>query len=613
VDKIHHKITVDTVADIRVYVRYIISHSQLSVYYGGSSTMKILITGATGFIGQYLVRQLLLKLKSTDTIYCFVRDLHLLPGDFSKKITPLVGHDIEIEKYADIVLQCEYIYHVGANPRLRNGTGYKKDNIEFTDALISIAESSTKLKRFIFISTNGAVDRSPTDPCNVPLTEKTTPHPSTEYGRSKLVCEEHLINSTLPFTILRPTMVYGPGMREDSHIRIFINAITKAKLFTKIYFPGRVSLIYIDDLIDAILFVSDHPKTLGQIYFISDGQDVRLGQLFNIIGDMLGKPSAYIQIGLGIPVLMQSIRSKLPIMAQNLFSDLLWTSSEKLKSLGFTPKYTQSQGLLKTIHWVSQQNMAKERIAAVTGGASGIGRSLCMRLYAEGYKLIVIDKNEQALQETEKLFSAEIHVADLADERKVKALAGILEKKADDIDILINNAGIGRRELFWKDDIKRQLDVVAVNCLAPMYLTHAVLKKWIASKKNKTIIMMSSSAAFQPLAYMSAYSASKTMLLYFSEGVSEELVRETSGNIEIITICPSGTATNFQRSSGVKRSTNEKLLPSEFVAGRIVQAIGRGSHTIVIGTSGFFMSLMARCIPRQIERSLWGRMMKELR
>lgn len=579
---------------------------------GIRSCMNIFVTGATGFIGSYLVRKLHKSAGPDDRIYCFVRDPTRLPVDIAAYVIPLKGSDADIKKYTKEINSCEYLYHVGANPQMRGRSSYSKDNIEFTDAFISAAAGSVVLQRFVFISSNAATDRAPDDPCLEAVTEETVPHPNTEYGRSKLLCEKHLAESGLPYTIIRPTMVYGPGMRANSHIRVFIKTVRNGSPVAKIYFPGKISLIHVEDLVDAVVLAGSHPDALNQIYFVTDGKGIAIGEVFRIIGRMLGRNAGSIHIGFGIPSLMRAIRPYLPVTAQNLFSHLLWTSSEKIERLGFKPKHVLSDSLLETVHWDAAESRKYSPVAAVTGGAGGIGFALSSRLYAEGYSLILADRNEPELRNAAQCLHAESVVANLSSEEETDRFAAYLSDRAEQIDLLVNNAGIGRREKYWADEFSRQKDIVSVNILAPMKLVHSLLRRWTASGQKKHIVMMSSSAAFQPLAFMSVYSASKTMLLYVSEGIAEELRREGK-QVEILTVCPSGTATNFQQSSGVKRPKHEKLLSPEYVADRIFRSIGRGSGTMYIGSSGTLMSLLARILPRSAEAKLWGHLMKERR
>ena len=106
---------------------------------------------------------------------------------------------------------------------------------------------------------------------------------------------------------------------------------------------------------------------------------------------------------------------------------------------------------------------------------------------------------------------------------------------------------------------------------------------------------------------MAVYSASKAFMLNFSDALSGE------NSVEIITASPSGTATNFQSASGVKKKKGEILLEPSFVASKIISQVGKGSKSIIIGRSGKIMALLSKILPRKTQIKLWKHMIKKMR
>jgi short-subunit dehydrogenase len=289
----------------------------------------------------------------------------------------------------------------------------------------------------------------------------------------------------------------------------------------------------------------------------------------------------------------------------------LWASSNKLEKLGFSPVMEQEIGLMHTLHSININN--DQKTVLITGGSSGIGKSLAIRAFAEGYKVILVVKDLVQIKKLNKYCFTDLIQADLSKDKELENAFAIFRNKKYSIDILINNAGIGKRAVFWKNSQEDWIKIIKVNCVAPLVLMHSAVSAFMNSNSKKSIINISSSAAFQPLPYMATYSASKAMLLNLSEAVAEEIRRESGTDIELITICPSGTKTNFQRSSGVKKNKNEKLLSPDFVANSILSTIGKGSKTIVIGKNGIGMNIMARILPRILNQNLWGYLMYKMR
>jgi len=580
---------------------------------------KIFITGATGFIGHKLVQKLLEKQDEGEALelYCLIRDPKKIPAPLLSRITVLKGDHANLHEHRHIIEGCHYIFHVGARSKLGDGVAYQADNVDFTRELVAIAEAATNLKRFVFTSSIGAVDRAVDDDCNRPLSEESLSNPQSDYGRSKRLCEEILQSSMLPYIIVRPTWVYGPGMRNDSHIRVFIEAVIHGKLFTKINFPGNVSLIHVDDLVDALIFLAHHSASVRETYFATDSLRISIGALFKLIGQMTGIKAGMIEVGCGIPLLMRKFRNYFPITVQNLFSDVLCATGEKLASLGYSPRRDHCAGIYETVHWHCQE---KERIqgrrvrqAVVTGGASGIGKAVCRLLYAYGYEITIIDRDIQMAQEAAYPLNAQVYAADLSVDAEINQVVQYLQDRAGEIDVLVNNAGVGKRGCFSDSNPQDVWAMMKVNCIAPMLATRAVLESFLQSAQTKTIINVASSAAYQPLPYMAVYAASKASLLSFSDAITGECMRSKGSHVEIISVSPSGTATNFQLSAGVKNEDAGKLLSAEEVASVIFAFIGRGSRSVIIGTSGKGMAVIARLLPKKMQILLWEKLMRALR
>ncbi len=573
--------------------------------------MKYFITGATGFVGRHLVRRLLNK--GRHTLYCLVRDERKLPGDIRSRVKVLQGNGESLERHRAAIQACEIVVHLAARASLGDGSAYTSDNIAFTESLVRIAQSSKKLRRFVFTSTIGAVDRTPRDSCNHPLTEDSVPHPMSDYGKSKLECERLLLGSKLPYVILRPALVYGPGMRRQSHLRVFIESVARGSLTAKFDFPGKVSLIHIDDLVEALLIVARHHHAAGQTYFAADDEPIALGEIFKQLGGILGRKAGTIQVDLMLPQLFRALRRYLPFRAQNLFSDVLTASNKKLRALGFAPKKNRVDGFLETAHDHFSKEQREQGTAIVTGGASGIGKSLCEQLYTRGYSIILLDRDRVQGRRVAKSVHGKFLYADLGNITHLRRIVRILKGRAEHISLLVNNAGIGARGNVGEFSNDKLSALLAVNCEAPVMLTELLLPSFI-KRGHGCIINIGSSAGYQPLPYMSAYAASKAFVIRYTQGLQGELRGQNIPKaVEVLLASPSGTATNFQRASGVKGEDEARLLKPQAVAAAIVRRIGKGSASFIIGSSGTAMAIAARLLPTHLQIRLWERLMRTMR
>lgn len=577
--------------------------------------MRIFVTGLTGFIGGHLVRELLGRAdKGTPAeIYCLVRDPAGVPADIARhpRLRLLQGDHTALDRHAQAIRSCQVIYHLGGCATFSKRGDYQGDNVEFTKVLTGLVRGSAALQRFVFTSTVGAVERVPADDCSQPLDELSAPDPSSAYGKSKLACEKILEASDLPYVIIRPVWVYGSSMRPDSHLRFFIQAVDSRRPFTRFNFPGRVSVIHVSDLVSALILAGSHPAALRQVFFASDGQPVSLGQVFGQFGEWLGRPAGRIRIPLSSEKFFWRIRPRLPVTAQSLFSDVLYASNEKLCRLGFSPVKKQTEGFLELLHdhFAARQTAVgeKKKRAVVTGSAGGIGRALCEQLFARGWEVTGIDKNEQAAPAGQD--SWRVIQADLSDETQVDSVCGRLRDGADTIDLWINNAGVGKKGGFAEIDAISHDRVLKTNCLAPVVLGRFILQ-FFKEKKSGILVNISSSAAFQPLPSMAVYAASKAFLLSWSEAVGVEAELAKSG-VKVITVCPSGAATKFQQTAGVRGEKG--LLPASAVARRILRALSGPSRTVIIGPSARLMAFAARVLPRRLQALMWRRLMEKLR
>jgi len=581
----------------------------------GPPRLNVLLTGASGFIGEHLAREILLNGIDGEKVSLSViaRD----PGKLASDIRGFENVKIITEDLTDIgersVIfdEYDYVFHLASRVAFFSGKEILEENVGPTRNLLK-ALPGKKLKRFIFTSTMGAFDRSKNDPCKTPLDESSCPHPVSFYGKSKLESEKVVKDSGLPYTIIRVPWCYGPGMSITHHVRVLFEKVMKGGILFKLNWPGRVSMIEVRDLSKILCEIALNPKAQDQEFFVSDGKPIRFGELFAEMGRMAGKRAGFINIPAVIWWFAKLLRVFAPFQLKSLYMDVLSVSNAKLTGIGQSIAERSPDFLLPLGRYINEQRSPSRFRSKVfiTGAASGIGRALSKRFYFSGYSMLLLDKNQKELTDLARELRSEYKAVDLADQGSLNSLCGELPNK--NIEIVVNNAGVGSRANFCSMDKKALENMIKVNCMAPVLINRALLPRF-NEMKHGTVINIASSSAFQPLPYMAVYSASKAFMMNFSEAISAESMCGKDSGVEIITISPSGTATNFQVSSGVKKLEGEKLLSPDRVAAEIVAAIGKGSRSVIIGTRGKVMSLISRILPKKLQLKLWSKLMSQMR
>ena len=578
----------------------------------------VFLTGATGFIGGHIARKLLAEGLDGKLVRLVVlcRD----PASCLDGLTgavPLFGDLDEMPNLNAALQGVDYIFHLAAEVKLKGGKDIWRNNYEGTVALLDASKKAFDLKRFVHASTVGAVDRMPSDPCIQPLTEVTSANPLSDYGRTKLKAEQAVRASGLPFVILRVPWAYGSGMTPDTHVRFLTDGVAKKKLFSRIHFPGRVSLISAADLVDAFLFVACHKDAKNETYFATDGHAVALGELFRRYASVAGLRAHLVGIPQIAIKLARRLRPWLPLEFQCLCSDVLWASSDKIGRLGFAPRLTQRQGLALLAEAqgqrravASSKNGSRLLITLITGAAAGIGKALAQILAGQGHKLLLIDRNEEALSVEAGRLKAEYLAIDLTRRDAAERIEAFLDEKGYILDWVVNNAGIGARGDNDAIDPDVLWTIEALNCSAMRAISSLAIRHFRQAGAG-TLINIGSSAGFQPMPYMAAYGASKSYVQSFTLALAGEVTTEP--RIAVVLINPSGVDTGFQATANVLKNPGERMLSADQVAASIVESAERHAICKTIGMRGRLMALLGRVIPLGLQVKLWALLMQKLR
>jgi short-subunit dehydrogenase len=248
--------------------------------------------------------------------------------------------------------------------------------------------------------------------------------------------------------------------------------------------------------------------------------------------------------------------------------------------------------------------------ALITGASAGIGTEFAQQLAGRARALIFVARREEMLvelrdelQQQYPKIDVRIQKADLADPAQLKELIAWLEREKVDVDLLVNNAGLGDTGPFATSDPSRNEQMTLVNVVALTSLTRHLLPPMIA-KQHGGILNVSSSAGFLPIPGDAVYAATKAYVTSFSEALRAEL-RGTG--VSVCAVCPGPVRTEFQevaRRPEAKPQTGSRffLVPVEQVVREGLTALEADRPLVIPGFTMKFAMLVSRLIPMPVLR-----------
>ena len=323
---------------------------------------RILITGGTGFIGSHLLKRLLSEKKYKVRIFLRkesnlerikgIEGVEVFRGDFY--------NDNDLKK---IVEGVDILFHLAAILARGKEEEYKKFNVEVSKKLFNYALSSG-VKKIIFLSSLSVMGGSKNPHI---FTENDKPSPQNLYSKSKLEVEEYISNiskkyKNKSFIIVRASAVYGPFDNFDRGFIRIIDMIKKGKFPIIGDLKNFMSLLYIDNLIDALILLMKK-KILGlRIYFIADNEILTTGEVYDFICSDLGVKKKKFRIPVWLAKFLESvieffakIFKFIPSFPEKYVEDFTSNyvcSIKKIRSeLGWKPRFSTYEGLKRTIEW----------------------------------------------------------------------------------------------------------------------------------------------------------------------------------------------------------------------------------------------------------------------
>jgi nucleoside-diphosphate-sugar epimerase len=317
---------------------------------------NILITGATGFIGKSICKKLRNKNEYPHHMLTGTtrsRQLNSGPEHVPLYYVPEIGSETD---WSQAISGANIIIHLAARVHVMqdNSTNPLKDfrNIN-TEGTINLARqaAASGVQRFIFISTIKVMGEiSP----EIGLVESDPTNPQDPYSISKLEAEKELIKiaaaSGMELVILRPPLVYGPGVK-GNFARLYA-AILKDKILPLGKIKNKRSLIYVENLASAVALVTNYPNIGVQTFFVSDEEPLSTPDLIRKIAESLGKRPRLINLPLVLLHLIGFITGKSNII-NRLTNSLSVNTAEISTQLNWQPPFSTEEGLARTKEWFS--------------------------------------------------------------------------------------------------------------------------------------------------------------------------------------------------------------------------------------------------------------------
>jgi short-subunit dehydrogenase len=245
-------------------------------------------------------------------------------------------------------------------------------------------------------------------------------------------------------------------------------------------------------------------------------------------------------------------------------------------------------------------------LALVTGASSGIGADLARQLARKGHDLVLVARRQGALEELARELEqagavSTVIAMDLARPEAAARLVGEIEARGQTLDVLIDNAGFGDAADFAVAEPGRLMQMLQLNVVALTQLTRLVVPGMLARRRGR-IMLVGSTAAFQPGPGMAVYFATKAFVLSLGEALAEEL-RGTG--VTVTTLCPGATATGFAAAANARNRRLFKrrlahVMSSAEVAEQGCRALLAGRPVVVTGALNKVMTATTHLVPRRL-------------
>lgn len=308
--------------------------------------MRVLLTGATGFVGRHTVP---LLAAHGHQVRAALRTA--AEGPWEPAVVGDIGPDTD---WTTALAGMDAVIHMAARVHVMRDTAsdplaeFRRVNAAGTVRLAEQA-AAAGVKRFVFLSSIKAmVDESrPT-----PLDAAATPDPHSPYGVSKLEAERALAEiaarTGMEVAVIRPPLVYGPGAA--GNMRALLKLVAAGLPLPLGGIRNRRSLIYVGNLADAVVTVLEHPDAAGQTFLVQDGEPLSTADLVRAIAAALGRPARLVAVPQGLMALGATLTGTRAVF-DRLAGTLTVDDGPIRDRLGWRPPHDLATGLRATAEW----------------------------------------------------------------------------------------------------------------------------------------------------------------------------------------------------------------------------------------------------------------------
>jgi short-subunit dehydrogenase len=246
--------------------------------------------------------------------------------------------------------------------------------------------------------------------------------------------------------------------------------------------------------------------------------------------------------------------------------------------------------------------MATTKTALITGASSGFGQEFAKLFAADGYDVILASRNGEKLTDIatdlkmKHGIRAIVIEKDLSRPGSAEALYNEVKKHNIEINVLVNNAGVGQHGLLTETDMDKELAIINLNVISLYQLTKFFLKDMVARDEGK-ILQLASTASMAPLPFMSVYSGTKAFVYAFTQALVSEL-KDT--NVSMTALIPGASDTDFFKKAHAEHTmiyNDTKLSDPAKVAKDGYVALMKGKSKVVSGTKNKVQVAMANVLP----------------
>ncbi len=306
--------------------------------------MKILVTGANGFIGKGLVN--LLKDSGYDVVSAVRHPTNIAGERLVGEIDSTTDWRAALEGVDVVVHLAARVHVMKEEPETTQAEFYRVN----TEGTLKLAKQAAQagVKRLIFLSTIKVNGESTAN--QISFSPEDSPAPSDSYARSKWEAEKGLMEISkrhgLDVVIVRPPLVYGPGVK--ANFQSLVNSIQKRIPLPLGAIHNRRSLVYLGNLISLIKTCIDHPKAANQTFLVSDDEDLSTTQLIKRLAKAMSRTVYLIPIPSKVIVFGFSLLGKRSF-SQRLLGNLQVDIKKTKETLGWVPPYCVDEGLSSVV------------------------------------------------------------------------------------------------------------------------------------------------------------------------------------------------------------------------------------------------------------------------